>query len=350
MSGLAAVDSIAAAIGSTPLVDLQRITSDVEGRILLKLEYLNPGFSKKDRAARQVIREAEESGTLKPGQTVIELTSGNMGTGLALVCAVLGYPFIAVMSRGNSPERALMMRALGAKVVLVEQAPGSAIGKVSGADLALVDAETSRLCEELGAFRADQFVHSGNRNAHFLGTTPEIWQQSAGTVTAFCDFAGSGGTFAGCSDYFRQQRPDIRCFIVEPDGAATLAGEDAIETCHPIQGGGYAMENLVHLERTRPDGYLRVTADEATACTRRLAREEGIFAGYSTGANVAGCAAAVARIPAWSNHCRDRLRFRSQIPQYGPVAMIWPRNSHARLASAVRSLNLVQAHDLRWSF
>ena len=100
------------AIGNTPLVDLSRITRDIDGRILAKLEYLNPGYSKKDRIARQIIEDAEASGELKPGQTVVELTSGNTGTGLAIVCAVKGYPFVAVMSKGNSPERARMMRAL----------------------------------------------------------------------------------------------------------------------------------------------------------------------------------------------------------------------------------------------
>jgi len=113
--------SAVAAIGNTPLVDLQRISRDLDGRILLKLEYLNPGSSKKDRIARRIIEAAEASGVLTAGQTVIELTSGNTGTGLAIVCAVKGYPFVAVMSKGNSPERARMMRALGAEVVLVDQ-------------------------------------------------------------------------------------------------------------------------------------------------------------------------------------------------------------------------------------
>src|SRR5580693_850665 len=111
------MSSILEAIGNTPLVDLSRITHALSGRILLKLDYLSPGFSKKDRAALGIIEEAERSGTLRPGQTVVELTSGNMGTGLAIVCAVKGYPFVAVMSKGNSPERARQMTALGAQVV-----------------------------------------------------------------------------------------------------------------------------------------------------------------------------------------------------------------------------------------
>jgi len=148
--------SVVEAIGRTPLIELSRLTRGVPGRLLAKLEYLNPGFSKKDRIARQIIETAERDGRLRPGQTVVELTSGNTGTGLAIVCGVKGYPFVAVMSRGNSMERARMMAALGAEVVLVPQAPGSPPGQVSGADLALVETEAQRLVAERGAFRADQ--------------------------------------------------------------------------------------------------------------------------------------------------------------------------------------------------
>lgn len=279
--------SITAAIGDTPLVELSRITAGLDGRILMKLEYLNPGFSKKDRAALRIIEEAEVAGDLQPGQTVVELTSGNMGTGLAIVCAVRAYPFVAVMSKGNSPERAAMMRALGAEVVLVDQAPGSTPGEVSGDDLELVDAEAASLTRERRAFRADQFEHAGNRNAHYLGTGPEIWAQSGGSITAFCDFAGSGGTFAGCAQYFREQNPGVRCYIVEPEEAAALSGATVTNPDHPIQGGGYALESLSQLDGLQPDGYLGVSSQDAIACVRRLAREEGIFAGYSSGANLA---------------------------------------------------------------
>ena len=117
------LNSVLGAIGNTPLVELSRITRGLDGRILAKLEYLNPGFSKKDRIALQMIEEAEVNGVLKPGQTVVELTSGNTGTGLSIVCAVKGYPFVAVMSKGNSTERARLMKALGAEVILIDQLP-----------------------------------------------------------------------------------------------------------------------------------------------------------------------------------------------------------------------------------
>src|SRR4051794_2808645 len=132
------------AIGRTPLVELSRLTRGLGGRVLAKLEYMNPGFSKKDRIARQIVEDAEADGTLVPGQTVVELTSGNTGTGLAIVCAVKGHPFVAVMSRGNSEERARMMEALGAEGVLGDQAAEARAGGVSGAGLEVVEAAGRR--------------------------------------------------------------------------------------------------------------------------------------------------------------------------------------------------------------
>jgi len=275
------------AIGDTPLVDLARIVRGVDGRILAKLEFLNPGFSKKDRIARQIIADAEESGALSLGQTVVELTSGNTGTGLAIVCGVKGYPFVAVMSRGNSRERARMMAALGAEVVLVDQAPGSRPGQVSGADIALVEEATQRLTRERQAFRADQFTLAGNVRAYQLHAAPEIIRQAGGAFDAFCDFAGTGGSFAGCAAAFKAFNPAIQCFLVEPDGAAILAGEGVVRPGHRIQGGGYSMADLPLLRREHIDGFVTVPDDEAMAVARRLAREEGLFAGFSSGANVA---------------------------------------------------------------
>lgn len=275
------------AIGETPLVELARIGRDLDGRILAKLDYLNPGFSKKDRIARQIIEDAEADGRLRPGQTVVELTSGNTGTGLSIVCGIKGYPFVAVMSRGNSMERARMMRALGAEVVLVDQAPGSVPGQVSGDDLALVEQETQRIVQVRGAFRADQFRLAGNMRAHYLHTGPEILRQTGGRLDAFCDFVGTGGSFAGCAAAFKRHNPNIGCFVVEPEGAATLKGESVTNPGHRIQGGGYSMATLPLIDRTHVDGYLTVPDVDAVTWARRLAREEGIFAGFSSGANVA---------------------------------------------------------------
>lgn len=281
------LSSAVEAIGGTPLVELSRITRNVDGRIFAKLDHLNPGFSKKDRIARQMIEDAEADGTLSPGQTVVELTSGNTGTGLSIVCGIKGYPFVAVMSRGNSMERARMMRALGAEVVIVDQAEGATPGQVSGADLELIEAEAIRLVDERSAFRADQFLLKGNFRAHYENTGPEFLAQSNGAVTAFCDFVGSGGSFAGCAAAFKDHNPDIQCYIVEPDGSAVLAGQPITDPNHRIQGGGYSLNNLDVIEPRLVDGYLQVTDEDAITNARRLAREEGIFAGFSSGANVA---------------------------------------------------------------
>jgi cysteine synthase A len=281
------LSSVIEAIGETPLVSLDRLTRGIEGTILAKLEHLNPGFSKKDRIARQIIEDAEADGRLAAGQTVVELTSGNTGTGLAIVCGVKGYPFVAVMSKGNSMERARMMRALGAEVVLVEQAPGSVPGQVSGEDLARVEAETRRIVEQRRAFRADQFRLAGNARAHLLHTGPEILRQTGGQFHAFCDFVGTAGSFAGCAAAFKAHAPSIRCFVVEPAGAAALAGEPVTNPGHRIQGGGYTMAPLPLIDPAHVDGYLSVSDEEAIRWARRLAKEEGIFAGFSSGANVA---------------------------------------------------------------
>jgi cysteine synthase len=281
------LDSVLGAIGNTPLVELSRITRGLEGRILAKLEYLNPGFSKKDRIALQMIEEAEADGRLRPGQTVVELTSGNTGTGLSIVCAVKGYPFIAVMSKGNSTERARMMKAFGAEVKLIDQLPESKPGQVSGGDLALVEEAAQRITKERNAFRADQFRLESSSRGHYLHTVPEIIQQSNGTIDAFCDFVGTGSSFGGCAAAFKEYNASILCYIVEPAEAAILAGKPVTNPNHRIQGGGYAMQELPLIKKELIDGYLQVTDDEAMQVTRRLAMEEGIFAGFSSGANVA---------------------------------------------------------------
>lgn len=279
--------SIVEVIGNTPLVELSKLanTLGLEGRLLAKLDYLMPGFSKKDRAALRTIEDARASGDLLDGQTVVELTSGNMGTGLAIVCGHFGHPFVAVMSAGNSEERAKMMRALGAEVVIVAQSPGSKKGEVSGEDLALVEEAARRITDEREAFRADQFVRQANTAAHFDGTGPELWEQSEGKLTAFCDFVGSGGTLGGVARFLEPK--GVACYAVEPEGAEAVSRGDTSTPEHPIQGGGYMMPDLVHLEDVKLAGTLCVSGTTAAEHARLLAREEGIFGGYSAGANLA---------------------------------------------------------------
>jgi len=307
LSNRGVLSSCADAIGDTPLVSLSRVVSHLglRGTVVAKLENLNPGYSKKDRIALQIVEDALEMGQLQRGQPVVELTSGNTGTGLAIVCAVSGNPFVAVMSRGNSPERARMMRSLGARVVLVEQQPGSVPGQVSGDDLKLVEEEAERVCEELGAFRADQFNHSGNYRAHYLRTGPEIVAACDASEhplpDAFVDFVGSGGTFAGVADSLREVNSALKAYVVEPEGAAVIDAARLglprpVDPGHPIQGGGYSMDALPMLESmtTAVDGYLQVSGDEAREHVQLMARLEGVFGGYSAGANLAAACSLLA--------------------------------------------------------
>src|SRR5262245_46438811 len=162
------------------------------------------------------------------------------------------------MSRGNSAERARMMRALGAEVVLVDQAAGSKPGEVSGDDLALVEAAAQQITHEREAFRADQFRHQGNFRAHYLHTAREVLHATRGEFHAFCDFAGSGGTFAGCAAAFKEHNPAIACYLVEPDSPQ-----------HRIQGGGYSMPDLPLLRPEHIDGRIVVSDREAVETARR---------------------------------------------------------------------------------
>jgi cysteine synthase A len=280
--------SVLEAIGNTPLVDLERLVKywKLDGRIFAKLDHLNPSGSKKDRIALGMIREAERKGLLKPGQTVIEETSGNTGNGLALVCSLLGYPFIAVMSKGNSIERVRICNALGAKVVRVDQAPGSQPGEVSAADLDLVMKETERLTEELGAFCVGQFHNADNALAQEI-TGDEMWEQADGKIDAIADFVGTGGGFTGIATSMRRHNPGTRCYLVEPENAPCYSGKKAKESHgHRIQGGGYARE-VPFLDRALITDCVSVSDAEATEGARLLSSVEGILCGFSSGAHAA---------------------------------------------------------------
>jgi cysteine synthase A len=285
---MAVMKSILEAIGNTPLVDLERLVKHwkLEGRILAKLDHLNPSGSKKDRIALGMIRAAERKGLLKPGQTVIEETSGNTGNGLALVCSLLGYPFIAVMSKGNSIERVRICNALGAKVVRVDQAPGAKPGEVSAADLDLVMKETKRLTEEMGAFCVGQFHNADNAVAQEV-TGDEMWEQSEGKIDAIADFIGTGGGFAGIATSMRRHNPNAHCYVVEPENAPYYSGKKAKAGAgHRIQGGGYARE-VPFLDRSLITDCVGVSDEEAVESARLLSSVEGILCGFSAGAHAA---------------------------------------------------------------
>ncbi|HTL53017.1 MAG TPA: cysteine synthase family protein [Planctomycetota bacterium] len=291
-------------IGQTPLVYLDRLAkqhglkSSRRVRIAAKCEFRNPGGSIKDRPALGIIDRAEAAGELQKGRPVIELTSGNFGTGMAIVCRAKGYPFTAVMSTGNTPERARMMRALGARVELVKQAPGSPPMQVSGKDLELVEKRTLELVKELDAFRADQFRDPGTITAH-RHTGEEIWSQSRRKATHFCCSIGSAGSFTGISQFLKTVQPGVQCVALEPATARVLAGKKITNASHVIQGTGYSKVPPA-FDKRLADGYAGVTNDEALTVARELAEVEGLFVGISSGANVAGALAMAETAPAGS--------------------------------------------------
>jgi cysteine synthase A len=272
------------------------LTAELPGRVLAKIESTNPGASVKDRIALRMIEEAEQDGRLRPGVPVVEVTSGNTGTGLAIVCAVRGYRLIAVMSEGNSRERRRMLRALGADVELVPQVGGFRPGQVSREDLEAVESRAGELVEELGAFRPDQFGNLANLRAHELGTGPEIWEQAGGRVDFWVASVGTAGTFVGVARALKARNPLIRCLAAEPAAAPALAGGPITNTCHRLEGTGYARVPPLW-DPTLCDGFLTITDEMAVETARRLATREGIFCGFSSGANVAATLQVAATAP-----------------------------------------------------
>src|SRR5579872_4069707 len=258
-------------IGNTPMVALQRLHT-APGVVYAKCEFLQPGGSIKDRPARWILEEAYRTKQLVAGQSVIEMTSGNMGAGLAVVCNVLGNPFTAVMSEGNSPERARMMRSLGARVVLVPQVDGKP-GQVTGGDIAAAAREAERLAREEGAYYVDQFHNPGSVRAHEETTGPEIWQALGMRIDAFVAAVGSGGSFVGTARFLKRQKPAILCAPVEPAGSEILAGKSVLKEKHLLQGTGYGAAPP-QWDKTLADGFLAVTDEEAERYRTLLATKE----------------------------------------------------------------------------
>ena len=277
--------SILSAIGNTPMVKLNR-TGCKNVEIYVKLEYYNPSFSIKDRIAIGMIEDAERKGIIKQGDYVIAKTSGNTGTGLAIACAVKGYRFMAVMSAGNTVEKAQMLKALGAEVVIVPQQPDEEPNTVSRKDNEAVEKKTEELTEKLHAYRPNQYINPVNYLVHEYTTGNEIISQTDGNIDAFVAYVGTGGTFVGISSALKKFRSDIKCYPVEPESAQFLAGKPVITTRHKIQGGGHAIKPP-YWDESLVDGYLSVSDEEAIFAARHMAATEGIFTGYSGGANVA---------------------------------------------------------------
>ncbi len=268
-------ENILGTIGNTPVVKIQRL-SPPGTEIYVKCEAFNPLSSVKDRLAIAIIEDAERRGTLKPGQTVIEATSGNTGIALAMVCAVKGYPFVAVMSDSFSVERRKLMKFLGARVVLWPAAErGSGMVK-----------KTEELAKKNGWFLARQFENEANPEYHRNTTGPEILRDFVGRrldwwVTGY----GTGGTLTGAGDMIRKARPETKIAVVEPEGAALLAGAEWKP--HKIQGWTPDFIPAV-LNRKGFDELVTVSDIEARDAARELATKEGIFCGISSGGTFAG--------------------------------------------------------------
>ena len=261
-------------IGGTPLLELTHLERDLglKGRLLAKLECLNPAGSAKDRAARSMIDDAEARGVLAPGATIIEPTSGNTGIALAAIAASRGYRTIIVMPDSMSRERQLLMTAYGAELVLTPGAEGMQ-GAIRRA---------GELAGEIpGSFVAGQFENPANAAAHYATTGPEIWSDTGGRVDAFVAGVGTGGTITGTGRYLKEQNPAIRVVAVEPARSPVLSGGEAGR--HDLQGiGGGFIPAL--LDRDVYDEIYCVDDEEAYAMGRLMARREGVLVGISSGA------------------------------------------------------------------
>ena len=280
-------DSILHTIGRTPIVRVNHIAPK-HVDIYVKCEFFNPASSVKDRLAIAIIEDAEKSGALQPGQTVVEATSGNTGIALAMVCAAKGYPFVAVMVETFSIERRKIMRMFGAKVILTPAAERGS-GMVRKAE---------ELAQKNGWFLARQFENPANPAYHRQTTGPEILGDFAGRrLDFFVTGWGTGGTLTGAGEMIRLARPEVRIVATEPAGAALLSGAEFKP--HKIQGWTPDFVPKV-LNRSVPHEIVTVTDDEAIAAARALAGKEGIFCGISSGGNFAAALKVAEKAPAGS--------------------------------------------------
>ncbi|UNK24541.1 cysteine synthase CysM [Yersinia intermedia] len=264
-------------IGNTPLVKLQRLSQGLDAQIWVKLEGNNPAGSVKDRAALAMIQQAELRGEIAPGNVLIEATSGNTGIALAMIAAMKGYKLKLLMPENMSQERQAAMRAYGAELILVSREQG-----MEGARDEALRMQAQGLGKVL-----DQFNNIDNPYAHFTGTGPEIWQQTAGKVSHFVSSMGTTGTITGVSQYLKSQNPQVTIIGLQPAAGSSIPG---IRRWSPEYMPGIYRPELV-------DQVLDITQREAEVTTRRLVMEEGIFCGVSSGGAVAGALRVAAENP-----------------------------------------------------
>lgn len=258
-------------IGRTPIVRLQRIVEPDYAEVWVKVEGMNPGGSIKDRPALAMVVDAEKKGLLKPGDTIVEPTSGNTGVGLAQVAAVRGYRLVLCMPSTMSFERKKTLAAFGAEVVFTDP------------EMRMIAAiaEAERIRDETGAFMPNQFDNPANPRAHYETTAPEIWDGMDGRIDAFVYGSGTGGTITGVGRYLKERLPDVLIIVVEPGRSAVLSGEERGQHKFQGMGPGFIPPNL---DRSLIDRVMKAYEEDAFPIARRLAREEGLFVGMSSGA------------------------------------------------------------------
>ena len=262
-------------IGNTPLVELNRLTEGLPGRVVAKLEFFNPGSSVKDRIAEAMIEAAEKEGKINKDTIIVEATSGNTGIGLAMVCAAKGYKLVITMPESMSKERKMLLRAYGAELVLTPAAEG-----MNGA---IAKAEEVVKNHPETYFMPRQFDNQANVEIHRKTTAEEVWRDTDGQVDIFVAGVGTGGTVTGVGEVLKARKPDVKIVAVEPDASPVLSGGE--KGPHPIQGLGAGFVPSI-LNTQIYDEIIRVTGEDAFATARAAAEKEGILVGISSGAAI----------------------------------------------------------------
>ena len=280
-------NSILETIGNTPLIKLNKVTSELPCTVAAKVEYFNPGHSAKDRMAIKMVEVAEKEGKLKPGGTIIECTSGNTGMGLALAACVKGYKCIFTTTDKQSKEKLDILRAMGAEVIVCPT-------NVDPKDPRSYYSVARKLAKEIpNSFHANQYDNLANRLAHYETTGPEIWKQTDGKVTHLVVATGTGGTITGTAQYLKEKNPSVKAWAMDPYGSLLTkyfrTGEVDMNEVHPYITEGIG-EDFVpeNYDMKYIDAFEQVTDKDAALMTRRLAKEEGLFCGYSAGTAIQG--------------------------------------------------------------
>jgi cystathionine beta-synthase len=348
-------DDILQTIGKTPLVRLKRLAKDLPCQVYAKVEYFNPGGSVKDRIAVNIITEAERSGRLKPGGTVVEATSGNTGLGLAMVCAIKGYKAVFVLPDKMSQEKIQLLRAYGARVVITPTAvapddPRSNIS-VSG-----------RIVEETpNAILANQYHNPENPRSHYLTTGPEIWEQTGGKVTDVVMGMGTGGTISGVGRYLKEQNPRIRIIGVDPVGSLLLDTWKQGHIPEEVKPKMYKVEGIGEdflpssLDMSVIDDVIQIGDKESFTWARRLVKEEGIFCGGSSGTALAAAMQyggkltsdhlLVVLLPDSGSRYLSKFYDDKWMRENGFMEAVWCEASLKEVLSAKPTRGLITAHE-----